>query len=224
MKKILIAEEFKDVLKGKNNILSRSDLILLTASTAEDMLKIHKAEKADLIVIDIDMPEMGGDKLCAEIRRDPSIQKTSIIMICFNRESDIERYKTCGANSYLTKTLNPTELFRRITEFLDIPDRENLRVLMKVAVKGNIKDDSFFSTSQNISISGVLLETDKQLSKGDRIICSFVLLSQQLKIEGEVMRANKISPVLHQYGIRFINPDPGSKAKIEEFVASRKKK
>lgn len=224
MEKILIAEEFKDIMKGKNNILSRSDLTLLTASTAEDMLIIHKAEKADVIVMDIDMPEMGGDKLCAEIRKDPSIQQTSIIIICFNRGSDIERCKACGANSYLTKTLNPTELFLLIKEFLDIPDRENFRVLMKVTVRGNFNQDSFFSTSQNISISGVLLETDKELSRGDLITCSFVLLSQHLNIEGEVMRVSKISPTLYRYGIKFINPDPSSKSSIEEFVASRSKR
>ena len=43
------------------NILSRANTQILTASSSQEILSIHKSEKADLIVIDLDMPDMSGD-------------------------------------------------------------------------------------------------------------------------------------------------------------------
>jgi len=79
----------------------------------------------------------------------------------------------------------------------------------------------FFSLSQNISSSGLLIETDSHLAKGDEISCSFFIKSHQITAQGEIVRVFKKGPTRYQYGIRFQDLDPVSKLKIEEFVKKR---
>ena len=92
-----------------------------------------------------------------------------------------------------------------------------LRGLIKVALKGIFERDFFFSTALNISASGILIETDKILAQGDRIVCSFIL-QRKIEVTGEVVRAIRKAPDVYHYGVRFLNPTANAKAQIEEFV------
>lgn len=70
MKKILITDSLKYLVSGEN-ILSRANIQIFTAASSQEILSIHKSEKADLIIIDLDMPDMPGDKLCSMLRKEP---------------------------------------------------------------------------------------------------------------------------------------------------------
>jgi len=62
-------------MKGQGSILSRNDLSILTAKTAEEMLGIHEKEGVDLILVELDIDEMGGDGLCTSIRNNSSLRQ-----------------------------------------------------------------------------------------------------------------------------------------------------
>lgn len=220
-KKILIVDDLRPVVEKEKNILSRSGFLIFVATSGEEALKIHRAEKVDLIIADLNMPGMGGDELCSIIRSDDSLKNVSVIIVCFNKKSEIEKSEACGANSFITKPIKPEELFQKVSGFLDVPERKGLRVLVKVTVKGEFKSDFFFSTSQDISTSGILLETDKVLAKGDTITCSFFLDSNQITTDGEVMRVVKKASDSYNYGVKFIDIAHHSKTNIEEFIRKR---
>jgi PleD family two-component response regulator len=65
MKKVLLADDLKSLLTEKSSFLDRADFAVFTASTNEEMLKIHRKEKADLIVTRLDLPGIKSE--------DPSI-------------------------------------------------------------------------------------------------------------------------------------------------------
>jgi two-component system chemotaxis response regulator CheY len=217
MKKILILDNTKASAEEKKNILSRYDCTIFTAASGEEAIGIHRKEKVDLIIRDIDMPGMTGEGFCSNIREDYGLKKVSIIIICSGRESHIRRYEAGGANAYIRKPINPQELFQKVGELLNIPSRLNMRVLIKVEVKGKCKSE-FISHSKNISASGILLETDKVLEKGDLILCNFFLGPDQVSSEGKIVRIVKKRPDLYQYGVTFIDIDLLSKSKIEKYV------
>lgn len=223
MKKILLVADLVPVVEREKSVLSRSDVVIFTATSGEEALRIHREQKVDLIVSDLDMPGTGGDGLCSVIRRDDALKSVSIILVCLNRKSDIERYEASGANACLTKPLDMEELSRRVNQLLQIPVRESMRVLVKVSVKGEFRSDYFFAYSRNISVSGILLETDKVLVKGDRILCTFFLVSDQVTADGEVARTMRKSLALNQYGVKFIDLPPEAKALIAEFIARHRK-
>jgi hypothetical protein len=159
--------------------------------------------------------------LCERIRQDDFLKDVSILIVHSDQESDRKRCESCGANALLQKPVSPDVLFNEVSKLLHIPKRESMRVLMKVTVKGTANQKFFFSLSQNISSSGLLIETDSMLSKGDVITCSFFIKSARITAQGEIVRVFKKGPDRYQYGIQFQDLDPISKFKIEDFVKKR---
>jgi c-di-GMP-binding flagellar brake protein YcgR len=89
-------------------------------------------------------------------------------------------------------------------------------------VMGEFGNNVFSSTAQDISSSGMLVQTEKVLTKGDTITCSFVL-QHKMTVFGEVARVAPKKAGLYDYGIRFLNLDPRAKGQIEETVRIQKK-
>ncbi len=91
MKKVIIAKDVKGVLDEEKSFLSRSDLRIFTAASNEKALALHRSVKADLIVAKLNMPEMSGERLCSLIRDDEELRSVSLIIICSDADSDLER-------------------------------------------------------------------------------------------------------------------------------------
>lgn len=219
-KKILIVDDLKPFIEQEKSILSRADFQVFTASSGKEAVEIHKSERMDLIVADLDMPEMPGDELSQAIRDDKSLKKVSIIIVCTKRASDIERCARCGANAYITRPIKADELLKKVHSFLDVPLRKDIRVLIKVSVRGKFESEPFFCTSQDISKSGILIETEKTLAKGDIVMCSFFLPDEErIVADCEVMRVQKAGgSSLYRYGAKFLNLEPEYELIIDRYV------
>jgi CheY-like chemotaxis protein len=218
MKKILIADHLKALIEKEKNILSRDDIRIFTASTGEVALKIHRSLFMDLLVIDLDMAKMNGDEVCSIIRDDDTLKNVSIILLCDNNKTDIARCQKCRANAFITKPINYDELFQKTINFLNVPYRINLRIILNVAVKGEFNDNYFFANSENISSSGMLFETDEVLAEGDKRRCSFFIGSSLITTNAKVIRVVKNESKQYHYGIQFENLADSSKAEIEKFI------
>ncbi len=219
MKKILIVDDLRPFVEEQRGILGRADFRIFTASSGEEAMKLHREEKVDLIITDLDMPGMPGDELCSMIRKDAALKRVAVIIICRRRDEELQRCANCGADTYLTRPLNPAELRQKTEALLEVPYRKDMRVLCKVEVKGKFKVEPFFCTSKDISASGMLLETEKILAKGDRIALSFFIPEEDLRVraEGEVMRVAKTHEVSH-YGVKFSVLDTAEQMAVKRFV------
>ena len=222
MKKILLFRELKSFIHKEKDILNRAEFQIFTATSAEDIVKIHRSEQVDLIILPLDLDGIGAEKICSFLRNDEGLKHVSILIICNNTTIDIARLTNCKANSYVTKPILHEVLMQKVGRLLAIPDRQDYRVLMKVTVKGKSNDVSFFCSSYNISITGMLIETEQALEKGDIISCSFFLPnSDQILADGEIMRTIRAGHTSFQYGIRYINLNPRYRAEIEKFIKRR---
>lgn len=217
-KKILLVNNIKAIVEKEKSLLARSDFTIFTATSGEEAIQIHDTEKVDLIIADMDMPAMGGDVLCSRIRRNGNLKNVSVLLVGPKGEADMMRFNACGANAYISKPLNLQKLFEKVGELLNISLRLSIRLLVKITLKGSFKGQSFFAESHNISQTGVLIETDKSLERGDIIACSFFLGTDQVSSDGEVVRIIKKPQNIRHYGIKFTNMDASSKAKIDDFV------
>ncbi len=220
MKKIIIVNAIHAFLERDKSILNRADFRIFTATTGKEALRIHREEKVNLIVADLDLPDMGGDVLCSEVRQESTIRNVSIILVCQDVPAELERASTCGANAWVTKPVRPEQLVESVGQLLAVSLRRGYRVLLKARVNGARESVPFFCTSHNISVSGILLETEKPLESGDCITCSFFLPgSQQIVADGEVVRLEKKPDGLIHYGVRFTDLAPHFREEIERFIA-----
>jgi hypothetical protein len=108
-----------------------------------------------------------------------------------------------------------------MSELLVIPERQDIRTLLHVSVKGQEEERSFLGISHNISISGMLLETDQELQKGDRLTWAVSIGRREIVAEGVVMRVSRPTPGEFRYGVKFLNLDTKSLIIIEQFVKGR---
>lgn len=77
-------------------------------------------------------------------------------------------------------------------EVVNIPKREYYRAPISIKVNGKYESKPFLCYSENISASGMLFETDKILSKGDMILCSFILPdSTHIISSAEIIRVGR---------------------------------
>jgi PilZ domain len=102
-----------------------------------------------------------------------------------------------------------------------IEKRGSPRGIINASIKVKCRNNSFFSAAKNISISGVLLETDTVLTSGDVITCWFVL-QYKITVAGEVVRVVRKEADFSTYGIRFLDLAPEAKTQIEEMIRSQR--
>ncbi len=216
MKKIIIARSIMHAIGEQDTLFKRGNLAIFTVRTCEETLNLQGVHKADLIVVDAAMQLMGGIKLCSAIRGNSDLKSVSII-VTVDTEEEQARSREAGANAVVLKPIDSVQLFSRISEFLIIPQRRDLRVLMRATIKGRDKAVSFLGMSHNISISGMLIETDQVLSVGDRFSAVITVSHLEIPFECLVRRVVPSAPRL-QYGVQFVNPDTKALIIVDQFV------
>src|SRR5512146_1850458 len=225
MTKILIADALKAHLTREKSFLNRASVKLFTAVTNDDILAVHRAENVDLIISQLDMPGMKDDRLYAAIRKDSVLRKVSLIMLHNGTPGDRERAERCTANAVMTLPVDSAVVLEKAQELLDISWRESYRVLLSVNITGTSEESAFFCRSENISTTGLLVETDRELKEGDRVVCSFFLPgSRQIVAPGEVVRSNETAQKAgkRRYGVKFERLTAEARSAIETFVSKKR--
>lgn len=121
-KTILVADDEPFVLRSLEFILKKEGHRVVTATNGEDALERIRAERPDLVFLDIQMPRMDGNTVCRTVREDPELQGLYIVMITAKgQEADRLQSLACGANEYITKPFSPRKLVDRVRELLGEP-------------------------------------------------------------------------------------------------------
>ena len=115
MKKILIIEDNPDILENTSEILELSNYQVYTAPNGKEGVAKALANKPDLIVCDIMMPELDGYGVLHMLQKNPDLQDTPFIFLTAKTEKDeIRKGMSLGADDYITKPFDPTDLLNAI--------------------------------------------------------------------------------------------------------------
>ena len=221
MKTILLAKEIKDLFTAKSSFLERGDILIFTAATNDELLKMHRREGADLIVTQLDMPGIRTEELFTVIRNSEELRDVSTIIICKDTLAHRERCKGCNANAVFTMPVDTDLLHIKVQQFLNVAPRKSYRAALAVAIQGRFKDRPMPFWTENISSRGMLFKSGEPLAKGDGIFFSFYLPDgTHVSGYGEIARIDKpaADPEAFLYGIKFTNVDPGVQSAIEAVV------
>jgi len=119
MKRILVLDDKEDVRSVVTSMLTSFGFSTCEARTGHEGLQMALKQRPDLILCDVNMPEMDGYRTLAAIRSLPSIMATPFIFMagCGGKE-DLRRGMVCGADDFLSKPFQPDELFEAVTSRL----------------------------------------------------------------------------------------------------------
>ncbi|MBT8764512.1 response regulator transcription factor [Desulfohalobiaceae bacterium Ax17] len=109
---ILLIEDDKDILTILRDQLVMDDFKVLEATSGEEGTRLFKQFRPDLIILDLNLPDIDGVKICQNLRRISDVP----IIILTARESlaDKVRGLNCGADDYIVKPFEYLELAARI--------------------------------------------------------------------------------------------------------------
>jgi len=111
--KVLIVDDELPIRDALGRKLRREGFNVLLAGSGIDGLRLFHAERPDLVILDIVMPEMDGLTVCQRIRE---VAETPVMMLSANAitEDDIVEGLNAGADEYLVKPVRLNEFVARV--------------------------------------------------------------------------------------------------------------
>ena len=121
-KRILIVDDenfIRLLLRRTLEELEFEGVELLSASDGLEGLSMARDTQPDLIFLDLMMPGMNGEEVCAELRRDP-VLKTTHVIILTAKGTATEFPEGLGPDEYMTKPFDPDQIVDRAASVLGI--------------------------------------------------------------------------------------------------------
>ena len=121
-KKILIADDEQNIVISLEFLMKREGFSVCIANDGQEALDLVRSELPDLVLLDVMMPRKNGYDVCQEIRAEPALQKTRILMLTAKgRETEVTKGMAMGADAYMTKPFSTRELVSKVKALLQIP-------------------------------------------------------------------------------------------------------
>ena len=119
MARILIVDDSPSQLMGMKRIVEKLGHECLSAEDGAAGVEVAKAEKPDLILMDVVMPNLNGFQATRSITREPSTKHIPIVLVT-TKDQDTDRVwgMRQGAKAYLTKPFSEAELAEVITGYI----------------------------------------------------------------------------------------------------------
>lgn len=120
-KKVLIADDEQNIVISLEFLLGREGFQVLVAQDGEEALVKARAEKPDLVLLDVMMPKMNGFDVCQALRADPELSAVRILMLTAKgRETEVSKGLGLGADAYMTKPFSTKELVVQVRALLGL--------------------------------------------------------------------------------------------------------
>jgi DNA-binding response OmpR family regulator len=136
---ILVVEDEKNISDVIKAYLEKENYKVITAFDGEQAIEVFKSNNVDLVILDLMIPKISGEKVCSTIR---NISNVPIIMLTAksDEESKIEGL-TIGADDYVVKPFSPRELVTRVKALMRRSYRSDTTLAEKLIFKDELEID-----------------------------------------------------------------------------------
>ena len=119
--RILIVDDARFFRELLLDILAQRQAELMTADTAKGAWEELNKQRIDLLIVDINLPDVSGLKLIAKIRQSEKLKGLKILCVSgvYRQEDDALKALRAGADDFISKSFKPDELNQRIDKLLN---------------------------------------------------------------------------------------------------------
>ena len=118
-KRILVVEDTEDNRQIIRDLLSSVGYELMEATDGAEGVAMAQSQHPDLILMDIQLPQMDGYEATRQIRATPELAQVPIIAVTSAALSgDEAKTRAAGCDGYIAKPFSPRKLLAKVREFL----------------------------------------------------------------------------------------------------------
>ncbi len=114
--KILVVDDDPEILFATERIVKKMGFTAVGASTGFDCIDKVEREQPDLILLDVELPDISGVEVCYTLKNDPAHKKRYIMMLSGNKTSSDDQADglDSGADGYGARPVSQRELASRV--------------------------------------------------------------------------------------------------------------
>jgi two-component system, cell cycle response regulator DivK len=118
-KKILVIEDNQQNMYLTTFLLEKSGYEVIQAWTGVEGIKMAEESRPDLILLDIQLPEMDGYEVAWMLKKIPEVSKIPIVAVTsYAMRGDKENVMAAGCDGYIEKPINPDTFISEIEQYL----------------------------------------------------------------------------------------------------------
>lgn len=119
MATILVVDDSASMKKMVTFTLQSAGHTIIDADNGAAALSLAQRQSADLVLTDVNMPQMNGIELCKKLRELPSYKFTPVLMLTTESSADQKMAgKGAGATGWIVKPFNPDQLLKTVNKVL----------------------------------------------------------------------------------------------------------
>jgi DNA-binding response OmpR family regulator len=118
-KRVLVVDDEPNIVMSLRFLMEREGFEVEVASSGQEAVAALDRAPADLVLLDVMMPELDGFEVCQRIRSQPAWRATKIVMLTAKGRA-VERDKglALGADAYVTKPFSTRDLVAKVKQML----------------------------------------------------------------------------------------------------------
>ena len=121
-KRILVIEDQEDNRQIVRDLLTTTNYEVMEAENGQEALAAVAKQRPDLILMDIQLPEVSGLEVTKWLKDDPELKSIPVVAVtAFAMKGDEERIREGGCEAYLSKPISVAKFFETIDHFLGAP-------------------------------------------------------------------------------------------------------
>ena len=118
-KKVLIVEDNELNMKLFHDLLESKGYGIIQTRDGMEALKIARVQMPDLILMDIQLPEVSGLDVTKWLKADDNLKQIPVIAVtAFAMKGDEEKIRKCGCEAYIAKPISVTNFLETVEQFL----------------------------------------------------------------------------------------------------------
>lgn len=118
-RRVTLIEDERNIIEAIRFILARDGWDVRTHSNGDDAVATVRAQRPDLLILDVMLPGRSGFDILQEIRGDPEMNGLPVLMLTARgQERDRDMAERAGASRYMTKPFSNAEVLAAVRELV----------------------------------------------------------------------------------------------------------
>lgn len=220
-RKILVADD-SDLFRDLESLFLARAGSVITAENGGQALELLRLHRPAVAVLDLDMPGLSGDQVCREVRADPEICETPLVLVIGAAEpAERERAVRAGADDVIAKPVNRIALLQAVNRLLRSRRPGLARVPLETAVQMRSPCGRVFGMARNLSRGGMFVQAAEPPPASTELEVRFSLPDSKSELSPTavvVWRRDPAQGAAPGVGLQFLRLDREGAARIDDFV------